>query len=105
MLNKIYLTLNYLFVALFINALMNATIPEDKKDLHSFFGLVTYCSRFIDRSADDSNELWPFFHKYKKFELISNHQKSFDKIRLGIKYNLSYFNVIGRRKFMLMHLL
>jgi len=75
------------------NALMNATIPENKKELHSFLGLGTYCSRFIHRYADDSNELWPLVRKNKQFEWNSNHQKSFDKIRLGIKNNLSYFDV------------
>ena len=56
-------------------------------------GLGTYCSRFIHRYADDSNDIWPFVRKNKQFEWNSNHQKSFDKIRLGIKNNLSYFDV------------
>ena len=54
------------------NALMNATIPENKKELHSFLGLGTYCSRFIHRYADDSNELWPLVRKNKQLEWNSN---------------------------------
>ncbi len=73
-------------------ALMNASIPQNKKDLHSFLGLGTYCSRFIHRYSDDANKLWPLTKKKVQFNWLPEHQTAFDKIRYGIKNNLSYYN-------------
>ena len=50
----------------------NATIPENKKELHSFLGLGTYCSRFIHRYADDSNEFVKI-NNLNGIQIIKNH--------------------------------
>ena len=41
-----------------VEALMNAKLPENKKEYISFLGLGTYCSRFIHKYADDASVLW-----------------------------------------------
>ena len=41
-----------------LEALMNSKRPENKKDIHSFLGLGTYCSKFIDKYSYDAAILW-----------------------------------------------
>ena len=76
-----------------VEALMNAKLPENKKEIHSFLGLGTYCSRFIHKYADDASVLWGLTSKSKQFEWKEEHNNAFNNIRNGIKNKcLAYYN-------------
>jgi hypothetical protein len=75
-----------------VEALMNAKKPENKKEIHSFLGLGTYCSRFIHRYSDDASVLWGLTARNKQFNWNDEHEKAFNNIRNGIRKKcLAYY--------------
>ena len=77
-----------------INALMKASYPKTSGELHSFLGLVSYCSRYIPNQATITEPLHNLCRKDSKWSWSDTHSKAIDKIKQSlIHHALAYFDV------------
>ena len=76
-----------------INALMQAAYPETTSGLHSYLGLLSYCSRNIPHQATITEPLSLLCRKDAKWSWSSQHSQAIDQIKLSlVKHALAYFN-------------
>jgi hypothetical protein len=72
---------------------MQAAYPKTTSELHSFLGLLSYCSRYIPHQATITEPLRLLCRKDAKWSWCSQHSQAIDQIKLSlIKHALAYFN-------------
>ena len=77
-----------------MDAIKNAPPPSTVKDVRSFIGLATYCSKFIHNFSDLSQPLRELTKKNMSFKWTSEHQKSFQAIKSALTSTtvMAYFD-------------
>ena len=77
-----------------VDAIKNAPPPSTVKDVRSFIGLVTYCSKFIHNSSDLSQPLQELTKKKMSFKWTSEDHKSFQVIKSALTSTtvMAYFD-------------
>uniref|UniRef100_A0ABM0M1F2 Uncharacterized protein K02A2.6-like n=1 Tax=Saccoglossus kowalevskii TaxID=10224 RepID=A0ABM0M1F2_SACKO len=68
--------------------------PNDKKELRTFLGLVTYMGPFIPKLSDHTASLRELIKDNSEFVWTPTHTKSFDKIKslISAEITLAYYN-------------
>ena len=77
-----------------INAIKNAPVPSNVKQLQSFLGLVNYYRNFVPNASSILAPLYQLLHKNTKWQWASEHDISFDSIKrvLCSDQVLAHFN-------------
>ena len=76
-----------------IDALINAPYPKTSGELHSFLGLVSYCSRYIPHQASITEPLRLLCRQDSKWLWSSQHSIAIDTIKASLrKHALAYFD-------------
>ena len=90
-----------------VEAIKHAPPPSTDKDVRSFIGLGTYCSKFIHNFSDLSQPLRELTKKNMPFKWTSEHQKSFQAVKSALTSTtvMAYFDKGKLPSLLLMHLL
>ena len=77
-----------------VDAIQNAPPPSTVKDVRSFVGLETYCSKCIHNFSDFSQPLRELPKKNMSFKWTSEHQKPFQAIKSALTSTtfMAYFD-------------
>ena len=67
-----------------VRAIENLEPPKDKKEPHTFLGMVTYMSSFIPNLVDHSAPLRNLLKENVDFAWNPSHSKAFEKVKLLI---------------------
>lgn len=63
-----------------INAMINAPIPKNNKELSSFLGLINFYARFLDKRSEKMKPLYDLLHS-EKFEWNENCSRAFEWVK------------------------
>ena len=77
-----------------VEAIHNAPPPTTAKDVRSFLGLATYCSKFIRNFSDLTQPLRDLTKKHATFRWTSQHAKSFQAVKSALESStvMAYFD-------------
>ena len=64
-----------------VEGIQNAAIPQNKSELKSFLGLMTYNARFLPALASVLHPLYQLLKKDEKWAWTSSHEKSFQEAK------------------------
>ncbi len=75
-------------------AIKNTPAPNNVKELHSFLGLVNYCSKFIPNFSTITALLWKLDRKKVPWTWDASHQEAFDQVKssLSEQCTLAYYD-------------
>ncbi|MFY8166669.1 MAG: RNase H-like domain-containing protein, partial [Sediminibacterium sp.] len=74
-------------------ALLEASAPINKSELHSFLGLTSYASKWIDKLAITAVPLWGLLKQEVRWHWETKHQESFEKIKAMMVESIGYFSM------------
>ena len=76
------------------DAVQNTSPPSTVKDVRSFLGLATYCSKFIHNFSDLSQPLRELTKKNTPFKWTSEHDQAFQAVKSALTSNtvMAYFD-------------
>ena len=77
-----------------IDVINTLKAPNNIKELHSFLGMITYCSKFLPNFATNTDPLRQLLKKDITWEWNQTHQDTFDNLKtlLLSSDTLAYFN-------------
>ena len=77
-----------------VDAIHDAPPPTTAKDVRSFLGLATYCSKFIRNFSDLTQPLRDLTKKHATFRWTSQHAKSFQAVKSALESStvMAYFD-------------
>ena len=77
-----------------VEAIHNAPPPTTAKDVRSFLGLATYCSKFIRNFSDLTQPLRDLTKKHATFRWTLQHAKSFQAVKSALESStvMAYFD-------------
>ena len=77
-----------------VHDIQNMHVPQDKKDLQGFLGMMTYFATFIPNFSEESQPLKDLLKKNVPFEMSEDHLHCFQKLKTAIsaKSCVKYFD-------------
>lgn len=77
-----------------VNAIKDASTPQNEKELRSFLGMTSYCSRFIPDYATICEPLRRLTHQDEEWKWTEEQQNSFDalKSKLSSETVMAYYD-------------